>query len=76
VSLYAPAGTAGTKRFCKTTLWIKKFSLFFKDMTVTSLGPFSTVLGRARREFGVRHQDLERNRPRILTGGRRAASVA
>jgi len=25
---------------CKTTLWIKKSALFFKEMTLTSFGPF------------------------------------
>jgi len=33
-------------RFCKTTLWIKKSALIFKEMTVTSFGPFAPAFDR------------------------------
>jgi len=29
-------------RFCKTTLWIKKSSFYFKEMSFTTFGPFRT----------------------------------
>jgi len=32
-------------RFCKTTLWIKKSSRFFKEMSLTSFGPFRAAGG-------------------------------
>jgi len=63
-------------RFCKTTPWIKKSVLFFKDMTLTSFGPFSTDLRRSWWDSWVRHHDLDQIRSGALTRGRRAASVA
>jgi len=63
-------------RFCKTTLWIKKSVLFFKDMTLTSFGPFLADLRRSQRESGVRHNNREQILSGVLTGGPGAASVA
>jgi len=37
-----PGRRPGIMRFCKTTLWIKKSGLFFKEMTLTSFGPFES----------------------------------
>jgi hypothetical protein len=45
-------------RFCKTTLWIKKSALSYKDMTLTSFGPFRLIFPVSETGFG-RERPLE-----------------
>jgi hypothetical protein len=74
---------AETMRFCKTTLWIKKSPLFFKDITVTSFGTFGEAADRSEaisagtgRKIALSRADRPRPGSRACRGGMPCAAKA